>query len=112
MQLEHDVPDMHFDRALAHMEFVGDGLVPLTLPKALQNLNLARREPVCAPVVLGMHGVFSISKGHCHPPILDRSPIRWCLDALAAALLDALLLVEATGYAVKIPQRLGKASKP
>src|SRR6266481_2577892 len=68
MQLEHDVPDMHFDRALAHMEFVGDGLVPLTLPKALQNLNLARREPVCAPVVLGMHGVFSISKGHCHPP--------------------------------------------
>jgi hypothetical protein len=33
-QLVHDVPEMHLDRALAHMELTGDGPVRLALPKA------------------------------------------------------------------------------
>jgi hypothetical protein len=35
---------MRLDRALAHMKVAGDGPVRLTLPKALQNLEFARRE--------------------------------------------------------------------
>ncbi len=43
-QLVYEMADMHFDCALAHLEFLGDGPVRLALPKALQHLHLTRRE--------------------------------------------------------------------
>lgn len=63
-QLLHDVADMHLHGALAHVQFVGDALVGLALPKNGKDGRLTRREETLRLAILGRIGVFCTLPRH------------------------------------------------